>query len=103
MRNDAVIHRAAWIHGRLPGLVEIDQNRDYVRIRGHPTAVAKAKGYANLGIALGRGIDRANQGFPLLEAQWAEDAPSRMLRGAYPHPPHPRNETADLAMIRRGI
>ena len=59
--------------------------------------------YANVGIGLGRGIDRANQGFPLLQAQWAEYAPSRMLRGAYPHPPHPRYETADLAMIRQGI
>ena len=60
-------------------------------------------GYANVGIALGRGIDRANQGFPLLKAQRVEDAPSRMLRGAYPRRPHPGYETADLAMIRRGI
>src|SRR5215469_1125390 len=73
------------------------------RFASHPTTIAKAIGYANVGIALGRGIDRANQGFPLLQAQWAEDAPSRMLRGAYPHPPHPRCETADLAMIRQGI
>jgi hypothetical protein len=73
------------------------------RFASHPTTIAKAIGYANVGIALGRGIDRANQGFPLLQAQWAEDAPSRMLRGAYPRPPHPRYETADLAMIRQGI
>ena len=77
--------------------------RSFVREAGHPTTIAKAIGYANVGIALGRGIDRANQGFPLLQAQWAEYAPSRMLRGAYPHPPHPRYETADLAMIRQGI
>ena len=73
------------------------------RFASHPTTIAKAIGYANVGIALGRGIDRANQGFPLLQAQWAEDAPSRMLRGAYPRPPHPTYETADLAMIRQGI
>jgi hypothetical protein len=74
-----------------------------LRFASHPTTIAKAIGYANVGIALGRGIDRANQGFPLLQAQRAEDAPSRMLRGAYPRPPHPRYETADLAMIRQGI
>src|ERR1700739_1881742 len=73
------------------------------RFARHPPAIAKAIGYANVGIALGRGIDRANQDFPLLQAQWAEYAASRMLRGAFPHPPHPTYETADLAMIRQGI
>lgn len=62
-----------------------------------------ARGCANVGIALVRDIDRANQGFPLSEVQWAEDAPTRKLRGAYPRPAHPRYETADLGMIRLGI
>lgn len=73
------------------------------RFARHPTTIAKAIGYANVGIALGRGIDRANPGFPLLQAQWAEDAPNQLLRGAYPHAPHPTYETADLAMMRQEI
>src|ERR1700761_5517045 len=74
------------------------------RLSPGPTGIAaKAIGYANAGIARGRGIDRANRGFPLLQAQWAEDAPTRMFRGVSPRPPHPRYETADLAMIRQGI
>ena len=57
-----------------------NRQRSFVREARHSTTIAKAIGYVNVGIALGRGIDRASQGFPLLQAHRAEDAPNQMLR-----------------------